>query len=366
MGRAPGDGGMGLLVSADSHVIEPSALWQDRLPARWRPDAPRFPRGAGPFEAHPGAWDPIVRQGAMEEDGVSAEVLYPTLALNLFHLEDAPLQEACFRVYNDWIAEYCAVAPERLIGIGAISTYDIDHAVAELERCRVLGLRGAIVWQLPPESMAFYTDHYERFWAAAQELAMPVSLHILTGHDWSRRVSNDVLTGVTASFDEKTAMGEYGMRGIVNYKLLSAMQSLHDIVISGVLERFPALKLVLVETEIGWLPFALSQWDKYFSRTQRIVDTIPRAPSEYFERQVFATFFNDHPGTRQLSWWGAGNCMWSNDFPHPNSTWPDSAKVIERDLADLPAANLRKLLHENCARLYNLDLAAVQTAATKH
>ena len=178
------DGGR-LLISADSHVIEPAHLWEERLPAGLRPHAPRFPRGAGPFEAHPGGWDPVERLGAMAEDGVAAEVLYPTLALNLFHIEDAALQEACFRVYNDWIADYCSASPARLVGIGAVSTYDVERGVNELERCHALGLRGAIVWQLPPESLAFHTDHYERFWAAAAELSMPVSLHILTGHDWS-------------------------------------------------------------------------------------------------------------------------------------------------------------------------------------
>src|SRR4051794_38427625 len=99
----PGAGREQLLVSADSHVIEPPHLWEERLPAALRADAPRFPRGAGPFEAHPGAWDPIERLGAMVEDGVAAEVLYPTLALNLFHLERPDLQEACFAVYNDWL-----------------------------------------------------------------------------------------------------------------------------------------------------------------------------------------------------------------------------------------------------------------------
>jgi predicted TIM-barrel fold metal-dependent hydrolase len=353
-----------LLVSADSHVIEPPALWLDRLPPALHDDAPRFPNGAGPFEAHPGAWDPLERLGAMAEDGVSAEVLYPTLALNLFHLENAALQEGCFHVYNDWIAEYCSAAPERLVGVGVVSCYDMTEAVAEVERCHALGLRGLLLWQVPPESLAFHTDHYEPLWTAAQELELPVSLHILTGHDWSRRVSNDVLTGRAATFDEKTTIGEYGLRGTVNYKLLSAMQSLHDILISGVLERFPRLKLVLVETEIGWLPWVLSQWDKYFARTQRILDNIQRPPSEYFDRQVYATFFNDPPGTRELSWWGIDNCMWSNDFPHPNSTWPDSAKVIERDLGALQPDALEKVLHGNCARLYNIDLPALEGDAS--
>jgi predicted TIM-barrel fold metal-dependent hydrolase len=312
--------------------------------------------GAGNFEAHPAGFDPKGRVAAMAVDGVDVEVLYPTLALNLFHLEDAELQQACFRVYNDWIAQYCAVDPARLVGIGAVSTYDIDQAVTEATRCKELGLRGLIVWQLPPEPLAFHTDHYEPFWEAAAELAMPVSLHILTGHDWSRRVSSELLSGRTYGPEERIAMGEYALRGITNLKLLSAMQSLHDIVISGVLARHPRLRLVLVETEIGWLPYILNQWDKYCARPGRMVRSIDRLPSEYFDGQVHATFFNDPPGTRQLAWWGQDSCMWSNDFPHPNSTWPDSRTVIERDLGALPEAIREKLLWSNCARLYDLPV----------
>src|SRR5262245_37449184 len=137
-----------MLISADSHVIESPTLWLEDLPPALRAQAPRFPVGAGNFEAHRAGFDPHGRVGAMAVDGVDVEVLYPTLALNLFHLEDAELQQACFRVYNDWIAGYCAVDPQRLVGIGAISTYDIDQAVAEAGRCRDLGLRGLIIWQL--------------------------------------------------------------------------------------------------------------------------------------------------------------------------------------------------------------------------
>lgn len=344
---------MDVLISADSHVIEPSTLWVDRLDRRFAKDAPQFPLGAGSFLGHRGGFDPSARLSEMAEDGVSAEVLYPTLALNLFHLEHARLQEACFGVYNDWIAEYCAVAPERLVGIGAISVYDMDTAVGELERCKGLGLRGAVIWQLPPDDYAFYSEHYEPFWAAAQDLELPVSLHILTGFDWSRRVSHDLLAGRTSSAEERKKQGEFAFRGVVNQKLLSAMTALHDIVLSGVLERFARLKLVLVESEIGWIPFALSQWDKYHSRGA-MAETVPEAPSTYFARQVYATFFNDPPGTKQLGWWGAENCMWSNDFPHPNSTWPHSAKVIRRDLSELPEATRRQLLGGTCAELYRL------------
>ena len=108
-----------LLISADSHVIEDPHFWQNRLPAALKDQAPVFPERevGGLFQAHPGGWDPHERVKEMAVDGVSGEVLYPSFAMNLFGLQNAVLQEACFRVYNDWILEYCSVAPDRLYGV---------------------------------------------------------------------------------------------------------------------------------------------------------------------------------------------------------------------------------------------------------
>jgi len=153
-----------LLISADSHVIEDPHFWENQLPAAFKDQAPVFPERevGGLFQAHAGGWDPHERVKEMAVDGVSGEVLYPSFAMNLFGLQDAALQEACFRVYNDWILEYCSVAPDRLYGVSCIPTYDINHGVAELERCRKAGLPGALVWQAPPPELSFATNHYER------------------------------------------------------------------------------------------------------------------------------------------------------------------------------------------------------------
>ena len=352
-------GYQGLLVSSDSHVIESPRLWLERLPASLRSHAPQFPKAGGSFQDKPGGWDPKARLGEMLQDGVSAEVLYPTLALTLFALEDAALQEACARVYNDWLIEYCSVAPDRLVGIAMIAAFDMANAVAELERAKRGGMRGAIIWQAPPAHLPLYGRHYDPLWDAAQSLDMPVSLHILTGFDWSKRVSTEALTGVALSRDEKEKIGEYGFRGMVNYKLTSAMNGLHDVIMSGTFERFPRLKIALVENEIGWIPFALDQYDKYWSRPAIRKETgLSRAPSEYFRSNGYATFFNDRPGTRMLSYWGADNCMWSNDFPHPNSTWPHSREVVQRDLGALDAAAREKLTWRTCCNLYAIPRPA--------
>src|SRR5437899_5910168 len=130
------------LISADSHVLEPPDLWQRQLPPSFRDAAPVYPplQVGGAHQAHPGGWDPKERLREMAIDGVSGEVLYPSFPLDQYSITDPALQEACFRVYNDWLLAYCSVAPDRLFGIAMISCYNIDNAVAELERCKRAGM----------------------------------------------------------------------------------------------------------------------------------------------------------------------------------------------------------------------------------
>jgi len=333
-----------VLISADSHVMEAPDFWAENLPSAFQAEAPRFSAGrvgdVSGFQGRPGGHDPNARLEEMAVDGVSAEVLYPTFGLRLFGLDDARLQEACFRLYNDWLIEYCQVDTNRLVGIPCISVYDIDHAVGELERCRKAGLQGALIWQAPHADLPFQSDHYDRFWAACQDLDAPISLHILTGHNYSKNLG----TQNTESY-----------RGSVNLKTADAANALFDFIFYGVLERYPRLKLVVVENEIGWLPFTLQQWDYYYNRFVK-VNPLPMTmvPSAYFDRQIFATFFNDAVGGRCLEWWGQDNCMWSNDFPHPNSTWPNAREVIGRTLGHLGADVRQKLVHDNCLKLYQL------------
>src|SRR5437879_959409 len=134
---------------------------------------------------------------------------------------------------------------------------------------------------------------------------------------------------------------------------------LFDMIFSGVLERYPKLKVVSVENEIGWMPFWLEKCDKAYKR-HRHSEKVPmtKLPSEYFAEQIYATFFNDRVGGQLFSWWGVDNCMWSNDYPHQNSTWPNSRAVIERDMAHLSAADRDKLLNTNVRKLYKLNTPA--------
>lgn len=337
-----------LLVSADSHVIEPRDLWSTRLPADLRDQMPELPKRG---EDKPGGTDPRDRLGVMQKDGVSAEVIFPTFGLTLYGLENAPLQEAAFRVYNDWLVEYCDGTPGRLVGLPAISTYNIDNAIKELERSAARGLKGALLWYVPHPDLPYTSSHYDRLWDAAQAMDAPITLHILSGFSYNRVP------------EKRTGIEQY--RGSVGIKMYDAISVLFDFIFYGVLERYPRLKLVLAETEIGFLPWMLQQWD-YYVRRFGAVNPIgsSRLPSEQFMQQVFVTFFNDPVGAKNFTWgWGIDNCMWSNDFPHGNTTWPRSREIVDRDVAHLPAEARAKLLRETVARVYDLSLPdPIQTA----
>lgn len=330
-----------VLISADSHVIEPIDLWKQRLPGALKAKAPEFsPRGGD----KPGAENPANRARIMEEDGVTAEVLYPTYGLGLFGLEDAALQEGCFEVYNDWAMDYCSHHPDKLVAIPCIPCYDVNRGIKELERTVKAGMKGGLIWQVPHPDYPLTSDHYNPLWEAASALNAPINIHILTGFNYTKNPA--------------ARKGADHFRSSVNLKTLEAADVLCYLIFSGVFERYPDLKLVVVESEIGWMPFYLQQWDYYYRRVLRGGGDpgIPNPPSYYFDRNIYATFFNDPVGGRNLSWFGNDQLMWSNDFPHGNTTWPNSRTVIERDMGALPSDVRAKLVRENVVKLYDLKV----------
>src|SRR6266705_684946 len=348
------------LISSDSHVSEPSDLGVERRDTKYRERAPRvvlnpegqegaylvyegYPPhnlaiglGAGrtPEElaaflktgtyadARPGGWDSAQRLPDMELDGVEADVLYTTLGFRLFWLKDAGLQRACFRVYNDWLAAYCSYAPKRLKGLALISLYDPKEGALELERCAKMGLKGAMIWCSPPADQPYSSPLYDPFWAAAQERDMRKTV---TPHE----IEN----------------------------------SFSILILSGVLERFPRLKIVSAENNCGWLPYYLQRMDRGFARFGPSGTVTPwptkltLKPSEYFQRQMYCTFIDDSFGVASRQCIGVDNVMWSSDYPHTASTWPHSRDIIERDFKDVSEVEKRKIVRENVAQLYGFDLA---------
>jgi predicted TIM-barrel fold metal-dependent hydrolase len=133
-----------------------------------------------------------------------------------------------------------------------------------------------------------------------------------------------------------------------------------------VLQKYPKLKIVTVENEVGWMPFMFQQWDYYYRRFRGVnPPPITRDPSDFVREQIYACFFNDSVCGHNLEWWGRDNVMWSNDFPHPNSTWPNSIKIIERDLGHLAAETQAKVLYQNVCRLYGINAARLPKVTPK-
>ena len=375
------------LISADSHVNEPGDLWVERIDKAFRDRAPRVvdnlsDRQPGSYlvlegiqpihltqglgagkkpeelpkffqestykDARRGGWDPAERLKDMALDGVEAEVIYTTLGFRQFWFTDAALQQACFRAYNDWLAEYCAYAPKRLAGLALISLYDIDAAIRELRRCRQMGLKGAMIWASPPEDRPYSDLLYDPFWAAAQDLNMPLSLHAITGMGPESQATR-------AMGREIQRMDRY-LRAVTGAD--EVKRSLTVFIFSGVLERFSGLKLVSAENNVGWLPFVIQRWDQAQESSRYMHPTpLKLKPSEYFHRQVSATFIDDSVGVENRHQIGIDNIMWSSDYPHTASTWPQSQEVIARDFKDVPAAEKWKIVRENVTQLYELDLA---------
>jgi predicted TIM-barrel fold metal-dependent hydrolase len=372
-----------LLLDADSHVSEPLNLWKERLPKGYRDIAPHMETeyqgqpGAWWFieqdrqphnvilgfganktieqlrdllkdfsyaGAHRGGWDPAQRLKDMDQDGVAGDVLYTTLGFRMFWIRDAGFQRACFQVYNEWLAEFCAYSPKRLKGLALISLYDPKQAAADLADCAKKGLAGAIVWASPPDELPFYSEAYDPFWAAAQEHSMPVSLHEFAGFrwvDWDSNAKKRFIAGAINSHEAETTFA--------------------TLILSGVLERFPRLKVIAAELNCGWLAYFLNRIDGHAAtRALRVHGSafptrLTMLPREYFNRQLYATFINDPYGIAHRHEIGVENIMWSSDFPHSATFWPHSREKIEKDFAGVGEEDKRKMVWENAAKLYGFD-----------
>ncbi len=382
------------VISADSHAMEPADLWTSRLDAKLRDKAPRVVStskghlfsapGVRPFPvaggfgigksgddlkqhlkkgyeaARPSGWDPAERLKDQDVDGVSAEVIYTTLGMSLFGLDDAELQQACFRAYNDWVNEYAAYNRKRLYPIALISLEDPAAGARELERCAKLGLRGAMIWGSPPREKPYFTSDYDPFWAAAQELGMPLSLHVVTGKRENTAKTKPGGPPARSILDA----GDDDSRGPAPF-LLNAMGAVHSVqkslqqmIFGGVLDRFPALKVVSAENDSGWVAHFMYRLDHVYEKFGVMWDKVglKLKPSEYVRRNVWVTFQDDMIGPMTWRYFGADNYMWASDFPHADSTWPDSLKVIAKDFEGIPDEVMHKMVCDNAAKLYRMDL----------
>jgi len=376
-----------MILSSDSHVFEPPDLWTTRIDAAFRDRAPRMQRtdgadqlvveadqvisgiglisnagarfeapetisGQGRFEDVPrGGYDPGQHLRDMEVDGVAGEVLYPSQGLFYFRVADTALMSAIFRAYNDWLAEFCKTDASRLKGIAMINLDDVQDGIRELERAARLGLGGAMITEYPLEHRRYDQPEYEPFWAAAQALGMPLSLHTATRRQGKIRGAGD-----------KTLRDASSRATKAFYPALSMC----DLIFSGVFERYPRLTLAIVEFELAWAPHVLTSMD--YTYRERHGEAIYRfkdgmRPSDFFHRNVVLSFQEDAIGIRLRDAIGVDNMMWGSDYPHSESTFPRSREILKAILAGVPADEQAKIVGGNTARVYHFNVARVTAHA---
>ena len=371
------------VISADSHIVEPPNLYENMIEPKFRSRAPRMERHrtrngqeydawyldgmrvgtvgsviqAGRRFEDPGtidflgvwedvrkaAYDPHAMLEELEVDGVWGACLQPSQGLFWYRLPDGELLSALCRAYNAWIADFCRAVPGRFRGIGMLNVDDVDDACQELERCAELGLAGAFIPVYPLADRPYRHASYDRLWWTAQDLGMPLLLHVAT-----------MRGGVpgsefTIDINELTAAGLANSDYWLRYSLTA-------MIFAGVFDRYPRLKVGSVEHETAWVPHWLRQMD--FTYRER--PALARAwrsrsamlPSEYWQRNMFVEFMEDDCGIRLRDVIGVDNMLWGNDFPHAESTWPKSREFLDRIFAGTPDVDRRKITADNAAKLF--------------
>jgi predicted TIM-barrel fold metal-dependent hydrolase len=295
--------------------------------------------GAKFEDLHRGGWDPQARMAEQERDGVAAEVIYPTVGMLLCNHPDIDYKKACFDAYNLWIAEYSSAHPDRLIGLGQTAMRSVEEGIEDLRKIKALGLRGVMMPGNP--GVSDYDDPiYGPFFEAAIDLQMPLSFHILT-----RKGDTD---GTPT-------------RGPKMNGFMSIIRGCQDImgtfILGAVFERHPKLKLVCVEADAGWVPHYMYRMDHAFDRHRYwlTAGALSKMPSEYFREHIYVTFQDDWVAFKMKDLCNIRRLMWANDFPHSDSTWPDSQELLKKHAAHLSEEEKNFILHDNVAELYNLQ-----------
>lgn len=375
------------IIDADTHVTETPDLWTSRAPARMRDQVPRVHTGAdgsqrwvvggsraiaspgmtatagvGTFknppktyeEMHPGAYDAKARLKYMDHMGIWAMVMYPNVggfgAQQFLKLNDPELMLTCVQIYNDWQTEWASADARRLLPITSIPFWDVAAAVTEIRRCAAMGHKG-ILFTGEPQYFGqplIGDPHWNPLWEVAVELDLPISFHIGSGDMAEGLVKTRVATyGRMAAFTELA----------VDIFLRNGLQ-LNDLLMSGVLARYPKIKFVSVESGIGWIPFVLEAMDYQF-KGNSVAEEHPefdRLPSEYFARNIYACYWFEQTAPRRLiDKIGADNVLFETDFPHPTSLYGDEVHArIKGGLSDCEESVRRKILWGNAQKLYKV------------
>lgn len=389
------------MISVDDHLIEPPNTWIDRLPRKYHDVCPRMltdeiwvyedkkvptsglsvcagknaeefsPEPVPWSEMRPAAYDPVARLVDMDRAGVLAALNFPSLprfcGQIFWEAKDKELAMLCVQAYNDWhIDEWCATDPGRFIPLVIIPLWDPKAAAKELERCAAKGAT-SFCFSENPEPLGLPTIHdVNRYWdpvmAAAQDTQMVISMH----------VGSSSTMPVIASDAPGLANLTFGAT--------RAAATMLSWLFSDYFERMPGLKIALSEGNIGWMPYFIERaeqvihkqrhWAKkmstsfYQSKTtqeQMTANLDELNVRERVRQHIYGCFIEETSGLRNLDIIGEDNVMMETDYPHSDSTWPDSIRVARKLLADLPVETQYKIMRGNAERLYRFKAVEPET-----
>jgi predicted TIM-barrel fold metal-dependent hydrolase len=343
------DDGVDLWQVGDNHPIVPVG---HTAVAGWRQPFPAAPRNMD--EVPKASWDAKARIEYMDEIGVWASAIYPNVGGfgNQFFLElgDPELMLACVRAYNDFLIDWVEADPRRFIPIMATPFWDVEASVAEIERCAKLGHKGVLFAGEPHIlKQPFLADrHWDPIWAAAQDHDLPVSFHIGSAN-FTEEFSPERIAAA--------GIGPTVVRSTVSI-LMENGRAVVDLLLSGILPRYPKLKFISVESGIGWIPFLLEAADHCFgySNVRREKPEFEMLPSEYFHRQVYGCYFFEELAPQMLvDQIGEDNILFETDYPHPVCLFGNVREKIDAGLAGQSDRVRRKLLFDNAADLYKVE-----------
>jgi predicted TIM-barrel fold metal-dependent hydrolase len=349
------------LISVDSHVMKT----HDDIKAHLRPSLyDEYDEGVAQFNAldaklragaamklparameqaalgRAGYRDPKERLADMDADGIDVEVLYSEVSgfRNIAFMKAG--REEAARAFNDVMAEFASADPRRLLVSYQIPLWDIDNAVSEVLRLAGEGARSIHLPNYPSEfDLPDYHDsRYDPLWSVISETGIPISQHL----------------GIKESLWDVFRRDPTPSKGIfVTLPALALAENVAFWILGGTLARFPGLRIVLVEAGLGWMSWYLSILDQTLELGYEY-PAIQELPSFYFHRQVFLSFMDDPIGLQMRHELGLENLMWSTDYPHPATTFPQSRERIDRQMDGIPADERELLVCGNAARVYGI------------
>lgn len=385
------------IIDCDCHMTEPPDLWSSRAPASIRDRLPErrvvdgqilwFLDGEPwiglggntiahghrkvlgtlnlpPDEIDPASWDVSARLALMDQQGVWAEVLYPNglgFASNaLFGVEDIELRNLLCDIYNDYLVDVQAESGGRLLPQAVLPIWDMDRTVAEMRRLHEAGIRGFTVTDKPQLVGLPDLDHpyFAPMWQVADELATVVNFHIGSGLPPRTSTSSPV-----ADRNAELYWDSFGPQRrlaiLATQFYMSNVRIIVNLCMSDLFDRYPNVKIVSAESGIGWVPFVLEAME--YQVDEFVTDPAERnlqkrRPSDYFHDNIYVTTWFERSGMKLINEIGARNVLAMTDVPHPTCLYPNTREHFASVTADLPPEVRRRILCENAAEVYRIEL----------